>query len=101
MRRQKTPWLLLENVPFMLQLEKGAAMNVITDTLEGLGYRWAYRVIDSRAFGLRPTFTHLLEPGQGYTGGEAFFDEQHVEAGAPPIVSIDEEEAGGQPAGLS
>src|SRR5690606_22100238 len=28
------------------------AMNVITTSLEELGYRWAYRVVDTRAFGL-------------------------------------------------
>jgi DNA (cytosine-5)-methyltransferase 1 len=48
----RTPWLLLENVPFMLQLAQGEAMNVITSRLEALGYRWAYRVVDTRAFGL-------------------------------------------------
>lgn len=48
----RTPWVLLENVPFMLQLGRGEAMNVITERLEDLGYRWAYRVVDSRAFGL-------------------------------------------------
>jgi DNA (cytosine-5)-methyltransferase 1 len=46
-----TPWVLLENVPFMLQLSGGRAMDVITTSLENLGYRWAYRIIDSRAFG--------------------------------------------------
>ena len=51
-RQANTPWLLLENVPFMLQLKRGRAMSVIADTLESLGYRWAYRVVDSRAFGL-------------------------------------------------
>ena len=50
--QQRTPWVLLENVPFMLQLAQGEAMNVITEALESLGYRWAYRVVDSRAFGL-------------------------------------------------
>jgi DNA (cytosine-5)-methyltransferase 1 len=50
--QHKTPWVLLENVPFMLQLGRGEAMNVITTALEALGYRWAYRVIDARAFGL-------------------------------------------------
>jgi DNA (cytosine-5)-methyltransferase 1 len=49
---QRTPWVLLENVPFMLQLSQGRAMDVITTTLEALGYRWAYRVVDARAFGL-------------------------------------------------
>jgi DNA (cytosine-5)-methyltransferase 1 len=46
------PWLLLENVPFMLQLAKGEALNVIISELERLGYRWAYRVVNSEAFGL-------------------------------------------------
>jgi hypothetical protein len=41
---------------------------------------------------LRPGFTHLLEPGESYTGGEAFFDVEHVEDGKPPLVPIDEEE---------
>jgi DNA (cytosine-5)-methyltransferase 1 len=45
-------WLMLENVPFMLQLEKGRAMRYLTDELGRLGYRWAYRVVDARAFAL-------------------------------------------------
>ncbi|MEU0503818.1 DNA (cytosine-5-)-methyltransferase [Nocardia sp. NPDC005998] len=52
-RRQRGPrWLLIENVPFMLQLGRGAAMRHITGALEELGYTWAYRVVDARAFGL-------------------------------------------------
>lgn len=45
-------WLLLENVPFMLQLDRGRAMHFLTTTLEDQGLRWAYRVVDSRSFGL-------------------------------------------------
>jgi DNA (cytosine-5)-methyltransferase 1 len=45
-------WLLMENVPFMLQLDRGRAMDYLTTTLEELGYRWAYRIVDTRAFGL-------------------------------------------------
>jgi DNA (cytosine-5)-methyltransferase 1 len=45
-------WLLLENVPFMLQLDKGEAMRFLTRSLDELGFRWAYRVVDARAFGL-------------------------------------------------
>ncbi len=48
----KTPWLVLENVPFMLQLSAGAAMRSIVDCLETLGYRWAWRVVDTNGFGL-------------------------------------------------
>jgi hypothetical protein len=41
---------------------------------------------------LRPKFTHLLEPGDGYNGGESFFAVEHVELGRPPLVSIEEDE---------
>ncbi|MDF0531419.1 DNA (cytosine-5-)-methyltransferase [Tsukamurella sp. 8F] len=52
-RRKAGPrWLLLENVPFMLRLDRGAAMGHVTSALDALGYRWAYRVVDARAFGL-------------------------------------------------
>jgi DNA (cytosine-5)-methyltransferase 1 len=45
-------WLLLENVPFMLQLQRGKAMRYLVDELEDLGFTWAYRIIDARAFGI-------------------------------------------------
>lgn len=50
--RRIRPTLLIENVPFMLQLHGGAAMRAIVDELESLGYSWAYRVVDSFSFGL-------------------------------------------------
>lgn len=50
--RHEVPWVLLENVPFMLQLARGGAMDVIVSAFESRGYRWAYRVVDSRAFGV-------------------------------------------------
>jgi DNA (cytosine-5)-methyltransferase 1 len=45
-------WVVIENVPFMLQLNKGGAMRSITLALEKLGYSWAYRILDSAWFGL-------------------------------------------------
>lgn len=42
---------------------------------------------------LRPLFTHLIEPGKGYTGGEAFFDAPHVEHELPPLVFVAEDES--------
>lgn len=36
----------------MLQLERGKAMRYLVDELEARGYSWAYRVVDTRAFGL-------------------------------------------------
>lgn len=81
-RQRAVPWLVLENVPFMLQLSRGRALAVIVDALEALGYRWAYRVVDSRAFGLpqrreRVWFVASLEDDPRRV---LFADE----AGAPP-----------------
>lgn len=45
-------WVLLENVPFMLQLDAGRAMTWLTEKFERLGYVWAYRTVDTRSFGL-------------------------------------------------
>ncbi len=50
--KPKPRWVLFENVPFMLQLEGGRAMAHLTQTLGDLGYTWAYRVVDTRSFGL-------------------------------------------------
>jgi DNA (cytosine-5)-methyltransferase 1 len=51
-RRSRPKWLLLENVPFMLALDAGRAMEYLTAALARVGYFWAYRVVDSRSFGL-------------------------------------------------
>lgn len=45
-------WLLIENVSFMLQLDRGEAMRYLVEQLESRRFAWAYRVVDTRAFGL-------------------------------------------------
>ncbi|HEX7830732.1 MAG TPA: DNA (cytosine-5-)-methyltransferase [Thermoanaerobaculia bacterium] len=52
LEKRRVEWLLLENVSFMLQLGRGRALDVIMTELERLGYKWAYRVVNSRAFGV-------------------------------------------------
>lgn len=52
LRQRRVPTVVVENVPFMLQLGKGEAMRAIIDEFELLGYRWAYRVVDTFSFGL-------------------------------------------------
>ena len=52
LRRREVEWVLLENVPFMLQLGKGAAIRSVVTELEKLNYSWAFRVVDTRAFGI-------------------------------------------------
>jgi len=51
-RSHRLPWLLIENVPNMLALDRGLAMRYLVDEMETLGYRWAYRVVDSRFTGV-------------------------------------------------
>lgn len=53
-RRQHrpVPLVIVENVPFMLQLGRGGAMRAIVDEFERLQYLWAYRVLDTYSFGL-------------------------------------------------
>lgn len=51
-RRRHPRWLLLENVQFMLQLDRGRAMAFLVDELTSMKYRWAYRVVDSRFTGV-------------------------------------------------
>lgn len=46
----KPEWVILENVSFMLSLNNGEAIRVITSEFERLGYKWAYRTIDSISF---------------------------------------------------
>lgn len=48
--RQPVPVVVLENVSFMLQLGRGAAMERLTRAFEERGYRWAYRTVNSLAF---------------------------------------------------
>ena len=50
--RRRVPTVVVENVPFMLQLNGGNAMRAIVDEFERRGYRWAYRVVDTFSFGL-------------------------------------------------
>ena len=51
-RGSEPTWVLLENVPFMLRLARGAGMRYLVRELEQREYRWAYRIVDTRAFGL-------------------------------------------------
>ncbi|NVN84614.1 MAG: DNA (cytosine-5-)-methyltransferase [Rhodopseudomonas sp.] len=50
--KHKPEFILLENVAFALHLKKGAALKYVTSNLERLGYKWSYRVLDSRQFGI-------------------------------------------------
>lgn len=51
-RRRGPRWLLLENVSFMLHLDRGKGMRFLVGELEDRGFAWAYRVVDTQAFAL-------------------------------------------------
>lgn len=77
----RVPWILFENVPFMLRLDGGRAMGFLVQQLERRGYRWAYRVVDARAFGLpqRRQRVFLVASIEGDPRSVLFADE----AGSP------------------
>lgn len=51
-RNPSVSYLVLENVRNMLVLDQGRAMAFLVDQLEQLGFRWAYRLVDSRFSGV-------------------------------------------------
>lgn len=51
--QQPPRWLVLENVPNMLSLHRGAAIRLITQWLDDHRWHWAYRTVDSQHFGVR------------------------------------------------
>ncbi len=52
-RAKKRPtYVVLENVPNIVHLDGGSALQYITRVLEPLGYSWAYRVVDTSSFDL-------------------------------------------------
>ncbi len=54
LRSRRTPpsCIVLENVPFIVHLSRGSALRRIVCELEELGYSWAYRIVDTRSFGI-------------------------------------------------
>jgi DNA (cytosine-5)-methyltransferase 1 len=50
--RGSRPTLAIENVYFLLHVARGNAMTELVSSIEELGYSWAYRVVNTFAFGL-------------------------------------------------
>lgn len=48
--KKRSPWVVLENVSFMLHLDGGRGLRTLVEAFEERGYRWAYRVINSLGF---------------------------------------------------
>jgi DNA (cytosine-5)-methyltransferase 1 len=50
--KSSIPTVVIENVYFMLQLDRGRGMRWLVEQFERQGYKWAYRVLDTIGFGL-------------------------------------------------
>lgn len=50
--RDSPNYILIENVPNLLALNKGEAIKYIIESVADLGYNWAYRIVDPRGFGI-------------------------------------------------
>ena len=85
--RSRPRWILLENVPFMLQLGRGAAMRTIVAALEELGYLWAWRVVDTNGFGLpqRRERVYLLASREGDPADVLLADDNPLER---PVTAL-------------
>ena len=86
LRARRAAVVVMENVRNMLVLDQGAAMRFLVDELELLGYRWAYRVVDSRFTGVpqRRQRVVLVASTEIDPRAVLFADD----AGEPPIDSL-------------
>lgn len=77
----KTPrfrWLVIENVPYMLSLDRGRGMAHLTKHLEALGFIWAYRVVDARSFGIPQRRSRVyLVASQRHDPRQVVFADEH------------------------
>lgn len=78
--RNRPEFLLFENVPFLLKLHGGSGIAWLTARIESLGYHWAYRVIDSQAFGLPQRRKRLfILASRSQSPGRILFDGDRIE----------------------
>lgn len=89
---QKPNAIVLENVAFALSLERGKAVRYVTDQLAIRGYRWAYRILNTREFGLphrrRRIFVCGMRDGDPTAVLFDGIDQKPVEAGEPTDVGF-------------
>lgn len=87
-------WILLENVPNLLRLQRGAGIEYIIDSLVELGYAWAYRVVDSRFSGVPQRRNRVIilasrstDPGPTLLAVDATSNDDAVQGGADEVMS--------------
>jgi len=88
--RRRVPTVVIENVPFMLQLGGGTAIRAIVEEFERRGYQWAYRVVDSFSFGLpqRRERVFLVASREVDPAGVLLSDERPLERPRTAVGSL-------------
>jgi DNA (cytosine-5)-methyltransferase 1 len=87
---QKSPTVVIENVPFMLHLDGGKAMQWLVERFEEAKYRWAYRVLDTAGFGLPQRRRRVyFVASQTLDPAEVLFGEQGFEPDEPDALNLD------------
>lgn len=75
--QQRLPkWIVLENVPGLLTSQKGEDFRVILNTLDGLGYGVAWRILDAKFFGTpqRRRRVFIVASHQSPSAAKVLFD---------------------------
>ena len=67
LKELRPKYCLVENVPGLLSSNEGRDMEVVLKGLEGLGYQWQYRVLNSQYFGVPQRRRRVFIVG--YLGG--------------------------------
>lgn len=82
-------YVLIENVPGLLNANNGDDFGVITETLAELGYSFAWRILDARDFGLpqrRRRLWLLAEHSRSGSGPAEILALSKSEGGCPPTA---------------
>src|SRR5690606_30198818 len=80
-------WLVVENVPGLLSSKKGADFQYIVETLAEFGYGVAWRVLDSRYFGVPQRRRRVFIVGclgDIRSAGEVLFESESGPWSPPP-----------------
>jgi site-specific DNA-cytosine methylase len=95
-------WLLLENVPGLLNANKGEDFQVVLATLDELGYGVSWRVLDARYFGVAQRRRRVLLVGcrGGVCPFEILFEPQGSQGDPPAGRTSRPDTAATPPAGV-
>ena len=94
----KAEWLVLENVPGLLNSQRGADMGAVVGTLVDLGYSLSWRVLDAQNFGVpqrrRRVFIVARRSGDPASPTKVLFERKGVSGNFAPSSKTGEDLTG-------